>query len=113
MMLEVAEPDSIGWSLSEQEIARKAFDLAYRREIDVLINSLRQRVQTISSVDEVWELHDHLSTKRYEIDGKYDYRYNNMLFVFASLVKDGLLSIEELSGLDAQKLAKVKAMARM
>ena len=36
-----------------------------------------------------------------------------MLFVFASLVKDGLLSIEELSGLDVQKLAKVKAMARM
>jgi hypothetical protein len=32
--------------------------------------------------------------------------------VFASLVKEGLLQLDELSGLDAEKLAKVAAMAR-
>jgi hypothetical protein len=112
-MVETIESDSVGWTLDEQEIARNAFDLAYGREVDALINSLRYRAQSISSVDGVWELHDFLSNKRYEIDGKYDYRYNSLLFVFASLVKDGLLNVDELNGLAAEKLAKIKAMARM
>jgi hypothetical protein len=34
------------------------------------------------------------------------------LFVFASLVKEGLLQVDELAGLDEEKLAKVKAMSR-
>lgn len=112
-MVEVAAVDSVGWNPNEQVVARQAFDLAYQREIDSIIRSLRDRTNSITSVDQVWEVHDYLSSKRYEIDGKYDYRYSNLLFVFASLVKDGLLGMEELAGLDDEKLAKVKAMSRM
>jgi hypothetical protein len=32
--------------------------------------------------------------------------------VFASLVKEGLLQLDELSGLESEKLAKVTAMSR-
>ena len=34
------------------------------------------------------------------------------IFVFASLVKESLLQIDELVGLDAEKLAKIAAMSR-
>jgi len=112
-MIEDVDADSIGWSSEEQVVARQAFDLAQQREIDLIIRSLRDRVNTIDTIDQIWQLHDYLSSKRYEIDGKYDYRYGNLLFVFASLVKDGLLNMEELAGIEADKLAKVKAMSRM
>jgi len=36
-----------------------------------------------------------------------------LLFVFASFVKDGLVSLEELEGFSADKLAKIGAMSRM
>lgn len=112
-MVEAVAIDSLGWNPGEQLVARQAFDLAHQREIDLLIRSLRDRANSIASADQVWELHDYLSSKRYEIDGKYDYRYGNLLFVFASLVKDGLLNMDELAGLESDKLAKVKAMSRM
>jgi hypothetical protein len=58
-------------------------------------------------------LHDFLSARRHEIDGKYDYRYSVLIFVFAGLVKEGWLNIDELEGLQKDKLTKVAALARM
>jgi hypothetical protein len=47
------------------------------------------------------------------MDGRYDFRFATLLFVFANLVKDGLLSLEDLKGLSADKIAKISAMSRM
>jgi hypothetical protein len=47
------------------------------------------------------------------MDGRYDFRFGTLLFVFANLVKDGLLSLDELEGLSADKIAKISAMSRM
>jgi hypothetical protein len=46
------------------------------------------------------------------MEGRFAFKLDGILFVFASLVKDQLLEIDELSGLEAEKLAKVSAMAR-
>jgi hypothetical protein len=46
------------------------------------------------------------------IEGRFDFRLDGILFVFASLVKDGLLQFDELQGLDAEKMGKITAMAR-
>ena len=102
-----------GWTFLEQEVARTAFDLAQEREVRLLISTLRDRLDGLSSVQAVWDLHDFLSIKRHEIDGKYDYRYPSLLFVFAELVQEGLLDIDELQGLSPDKLAKVRAMSRL
>jgi hypothetical protein len=45
------------------------------------------------------------------MEGRFDFRLEGILFVFASFVKDGLLGLEDLHGLDSEKLAKIKAMA--
>lgn len=101
-----------GWSDSEQAIAREAFEQAYLRAIEQLITSVRGRVAALSSADAVWQLHDFLSIERHTIEGRFSFQFDGILFVFASLVKDGLLQLEELAGLDAEKLAKITAMSR-
>ncbi|NJM74095.1 MAG: hypothetical protein HC862_30640, partial [Scytonema sp. RU_4_4] len=53
---------------------------------------------------DLWRLHDFLSARRHEVEGKYDYQYSVLLFVFAGLVKEGWLHLTELEGLDKDKL---------
>jgi len=100
-----------GWSEPEQAIAKTAFDRAYQRAIEGLIAAVRKQVVDLNSAEAVWQLHDFLSIQRHVIEGRFDFRSEGILFVFASLVKEGLLQIDELEGLDAEKLGKVKAMA--
>lgn len=101
-----------GWSASEQAIAREAFSRAYTRAIDTLSEELRRRAAALHSADSIWSLHDYLSIERHTIEGRFDFRFEGLLFVFASLVKDQLLVMEELAGLDDEKLAKIAAMSR-
>lgn len=101
------------WSHTEQEIAQTAFNKAYEREIHALIQEVRERASRIVEVEEVWRLHDSLSARRHDIDGKYDYRYSVLLFVFARLVKEGWLHLNDLEGLAKDKLIKVAALSRM
>jgi hypothetical protein len=62
-------------------------------------------------VEALWQLHDFLSTQRHDMEGRFDFRLEGILFVFASFVKDGLLAVDELEGLESDKLAKIQAMA--
>jgi hypothetical protein len=101
-----------GWSDNEQVIARAAFDRAYGRAIEQLVTAVRTRSAALSSADTVWALHDFLSIERHTIEGRFDFRLEGLLFVFASLVKEHLLRLEELAGLDSDKLSKIAAMSR-
>jgi hypothetical protein len=104
---------SAEWSQAEKEIARTAFDNAYEREIAALMVTVQAKANELTELEQLWNLHDFLSAKRHEVDGKYDYRYSVLLFVFAQLVKEGWLQLDELQGLDQGKLAKIKALMRM
>ncbi len=103
----------LNWSTAEKEVAQQAFNAAYEREINALLEEVREQAVRISTVEDLWRLHDYLSSRRHAIDGKYDYRYPGLLFVFAGLVKEGWLNLQELDGLEKDKLAKVSALARM
>jgi Photoprotection regulator fluorescence recovery protein len=107
------QSSDVEWSKTEKQVARAAFDLAYQRETNALIQDVRQQTGAIVELDEVWQLHDSLSARRHEIDGKYDYRYSVLIFVFARLVKEGWLHLHELEGLEVDKLTKVAALTRM
>lgn len=101
-----------GWSEQEQVIARKAFESAYSRTIESLILSVRIHTTQLTCQEDIWRLHDYLSTQRHSIEGRFDYRLEGILFLFASLVKEGVLTLDELEGLTEDKLAKISAMAR-
>ena len=103
----------INWSPVEQKTAREAFEKAYQREVSALLEQVRVRTGEITELEQLWALHDFLSAKRHEIDGKYDYSYQVLLFVFANLIKDGWLRLDELAQLDREKLAKISALTRM
>ena len=103
----------INWSDSEKKAAKEVFDRAYEREINNLIEEVRQKASQVSEIDQLWQLHDFLSAKRHEIDGKYDYRYSELIFVFAKLLKQGWVNKEELKVLERDKLAKISALSRM
>ena len=109
-MIQVIE---IEWSQTEKQIARQAFDKAYDREIRALIKEVQQQASQITELENLWLLHDFLSARRHEIDGKYDYRYSSLIFVFALLIKEGWLLKEALEGLNTDKRAKVAALSRM
>ena len=97
------------WSKSQKKYARELFDLALEREYRALIeeiNSLK-----VESRDEVWELRERLNQKAKEMDRKYDYRYSQLIFVFAGLVREGYLSLEELHLLGEEKSDEIKKMA--
>ncbi|RAM52528.1 MAG: hypothetical protein C6Y22_05870 [Hapalosiphonaceae cyanobacterium JJU2] len=101
------------WSKTEKEVAQQAFERAYEREIDTLIKEVREKASAIADLDHIWHLHNFLSARRHEIDGKYDYRYSVLIFVFARLVKEGWLHLDELKGLNTDKLTKITALTRI
>jgi hypothetical protein len=100
------------WTAEEQAIAEQAFSRAYGRAVQSVISTVRTQADGISTADALWQLHDYLSTQRHVMEGRFDFRLDGILFVFASLVKEELLQLEELGGLDDDKLAKIKAMSR-
>lgn len=103
----------ITWSETEKEIAHQAFKRAYDREMLALIEYVQEQSSKIAEIDHVWHLHDFLSSRRHQIDGKYDYRYSVLLFVFAQLLKEGWLHLEDVQGLEREKVSKIAALARM
>jgi hypothetical protein len=101
------------WTESEQEIAQQAFDRAYERETKALIEHIRQGSSEVQRLDDIWSLHDFLSARRHDLDGKYDYRFSVLIFVFASLLKEGWLHLDDLTGLESDKIAKIKSLSVM
>lgn len=101
-----------GWTETEQGVARSAFSRAYERAVEQLLQQVQSRATELTSADSLWQLHDYLSIQRHTMEGRFDFRLDGILFVFASLVKDSLLQMDELVGLDAEKLAKISAMSQ-
>jgi len=102
-----------GWTQIEEDVARKAFEIAYKRETNALIDSVRYKASSLTEIDDMWQLHDFLSVKRHEVDGRYDYNLPMLVFVFAGLIKDGWITLKELEGLNGDKLAKIVALTYM
>lgn len=101
------------WSEAEEKIAKQTFEKAYQRQTSALIKSFRQQASQVKELEDLWYLHDLLSTKRHEIDGKYDYDRSTLVFVFAQLLKQGWLNQDELKGLNPETVSKISALARM
>ncbi len=106
--------NEVTWSEEEQRIAKAAFQKAYQRETDALVQNMKDYASSVTDIDDIWRLHDFLSAKRHDIDGKYgNYDYGAVLFIFSRFVKDGWLTLEDLEGLETSKISKVSVLARM
>nr|WP_156800420.1 hypothetical protein [Pseudanabaena sp. PCC 7367] len=104
---------NIEWTTKEREVAQEIFDRAYERETGALVEEIRDKASLIAKLEDVWQLHDYLSAKRHNIDGKYDFRDAYLVFVFSQLVKEGWVELNELEDLSQDKLKKISALTRM
>jgi hypothetical protein len=101
------------WSELEKQVAQQVFQEAYKRETQALVTEISQKASLVTEIQDIWGLHDYLSAKRHDIDGKYDFDYSALIFVFAKLVKEKWLSLDDLNGLETSKVAKVAALSKM
>jgi hypothetical protein len=96
------------WSNAEKQVAKQAFNAALGREYGKLMHQTREMAGKMQEGADLWRLHDFLTDKRREIDEKYDYRYSQLIFVFARLIHEGWMGLDELKGLHEDKLAKIE-----
>ena len=99
------------WTPQEQNVARQAFEVGKQRSIAFLIKSLQDQTQRLETPDSIWELHDFLSTERFQYEGRSDFDLNNILFMLADMIKQDLINHDDLAGLDQKKMGKIKAMS--
>jgi hypothetical protein len=101
------------WSKTEKQIAKKAFEKAYKGECADLAGRIRSKAEEIKEPADIWRLQDFLNKKAKEIENKYDYRYSVLILVFAKLIKDGWLKVEDLKGLGQEKIDRITAILNL
>lgn len=99
------------WFPSEKKAARQAFDVAYERECLAISTKVKKMMAEDSDPNHIWRVHDYLSKQRRNVDRKYDFRYSVLIEVFAQLLNEGWLPEDDLSGLNADKVQRIKALA--
>lgn len=101
------------WSATEKTVARGAFDLALKRELDAVIQEAKDKAAKAKEPHELWDLERWLTGRRREIDNKYDFRYSELLLIFAILLREGYLGEEDLHGLSQDKLDSIHRVLRI
>src|SRR6476646_9973967 len=100
------------WSRSEKTVARAAFDVALKRELQEVMQEAKQMANQIKEPADLWDLEHYLTQRRKEIDRKYDYRYSQLTQVFGRLLYEKRLREEELLGLREDKLKSIRSFAK-
>lgn len=103
-------PVNTQWSTTETAIAKRAFEMSYEREIAAIMSEAKRQAGLATNPNELWHLNDFLSARRHYLDGKYEFREEILVFLFAQLVKEGFLELTELQGLSADKLSKIRLL---
>ena len=96
------------WSPTEKKIARRAFDAAYERETAAIMEELRRKVGGMKNSKDLWQIEKFLRERGDEVARKYDYRYSQLIYVFAILYHGGFLVEADLAGLSPDKIDAVK-----
>jgi hypothetical protein len=101
------------WSKSERAIARTAFDAALKRELQEVIQEAKKRASQIEEPSALWELEHYLTECRKKIDHKYDHRHSHLTRVFGRLLYENRLRVEDLRGLQEDKLTLLRSQAKV
>lgn len=96
------------WSGSEKKIARAAYDAALDKRLAAITAEFKAKAAAVATASDMWAIEDYLRQCRREIDETFDYRYSQLLFVFARLIRGGHLDETQLAGLSEDKLAIIR-----
>jgi Photoprotection regulator fluorescence recovery protein len=92
------------WSASEKKIARRAYEAALEAALAGIMTEFKAKAAAAATPSEMWAIEDYLRRRRREIDEIFDYRYSQLLLVFARFVREGNLDGARLTGLAEEKL---------
>ncbi len=101
------------WSQSEKKIARRVYDTALEAELAETLAEFKLKAAAAASPDDMWELESYLGRKRQEIQEKYDYRYSQLILVFARFLREGRISEDQLHGLSEEKLSYIRRIVSL
>ena len=93
----------VKWSPSEKKVARSTFDAALELALAKAMAEFKRRAGAATTPAEMWEIENYLRQQRKEIDETFDYRYSQLPFVFAGLIRQGHLDESLLAGLSEEK----------
>ena len=100
------------WSRSEKAIARKAFDAALKRELHEIMQEAKRQAKEMREPADVWELERYLTQRRKDIDRRYDFRSSRLKDVLGRLLYENRLVEEDLRGLSANKVERIRSFAQ-
>lgn len=105
--------EEITWTATEKKTARRAFDKAFERHCVTVTAEARRMLENVTAPSDVWRVQEYLSERRKVVDRIYDYRYSQLLLVFSILMRDGWLTEKDLTGLQQEKIARIKVGAKL
>jgi Photoprotection regulator fluorescence recovery protein len=74
------------------------------------MDEFKKMADAVTEASEMWQIEDYLRRQRREIDEIFDYRYSELLFVFARLIHDGHLDESRLAGLSEEKREAIRSL---
>ncbi|RDD94810.1 hypothetical protein DTW89_04260 [Acidovorax sp. BoFeN1] len=101
------------WSNGEKKVAKALFETALQRELQSYIQEFKDRAAKIESPDDLWSIAKQASQKQREIDEKYDFRYSQLIFLFANLLRGGSIQESELTALGEEKAKYIIGIANL
>jgi hypothetical protein len=102
-------PD-LKWSDSEKKIARRAFEAALESTLAGIMTEFKAMAAAAATPSEMWAVEDFLRRRRREVDESFDYRYSQLILVFARLIGEGYLDEARLAGLSNDKLEIIRSV---
>jgi hypothetical protein len=96
------------WSPREKKIARRAYDDALESALAKIMSEFKARAAVAAGPSDMWDVEAYLCRKRQEIDKTFDYRYSQLILVFARLIREGHMDESGLTGLSDEKLAAIR-----
>jgi photoprotection regulator FRP-like protein len=98
------------WSPSEKKVARGAFDAALEAALGKALAELKRKANAATIPSDMWEIEDYLRQQRRKLDEMFDYRYSQLPFVFARLIREGYLDKNLLVGLSEDKWEEIRSL---
>ena len=99
------------WSNAEKILAREAYDRAYERECNKILEKVRGMLYSMEDPKEIWKIYDYLRKNRRDMDSKYDYRYLILIIVFGKLMREGLIFDSDIDKFSQDKIDAIKRIA--
>ncbi|UCI07083.1 hypothetical protein [Mesorhizobium sp. B1-1-8] len=96
------------WSPSEKKVARRAFDAALEAALGKTMTEFKKKAGDVATPSDMWDIEDYLRQQRRTIDQMFDYRYSQLIVVFATLIREGYLDESQLAGLSEDKREEMR-----